>query len=193
MDKVEELLEKNRPSDIVSALLGELNDTVAFEEEGHKYSVKDEQGNSRILPSVTQILSPYAPDLSSIPADILRNKQQIGLAVHRRAENAESGEGDVLSPFEELEVELENEVNPALEGYCQAIDSYMADYESNPSVEYIKEVRLFNPHLMYAGAADCLSITDKTATLVDYKTVADRKSTRLNSSHSAKSRMPSSA
>jgi len=160
--EVQELLEKNTTTAIVSALLEELEGVVTFEEEKHRYFVKDGQGNPLILPSVTQIISPYAPDLTKIPSEILQQKQQIGVAVHKRAE------GEEVSPFEQLE----GEVNPALQGYCDAIDKYMKDYEGNPRGVYHKEVRLFNPILMYAGATDCLEIIDDTITIVDYKTVA---------------------
>ena len=45
----------------------------------------------------------------------------------------------------------------------------------------------------FGDAADFLAMTDEERQMLDLRVDADRKSTRLNSSHSRASRMPSSA
>ena len=64
-----------------------------------------------------------------------------------------------------------------MKGYCDAIDNYQADYESNERGIYLREMRVFHPQLQYSGTLDCLEVIDGVATIKDYKTVTkvDRK------------------
>ena len=59
------------------------------------------------------------------------------------------------------------------------------------------EIGVYDSQNLVSGLIDILLIRDKEFIILDWKTnkapIRDRKSTRLNSSHSAKSRMPSSA
>lgn len=146
---------------IVKAKFEEMEKQIEFNEKKHTYTVL-EGGNKFIVPSVTQIKSPYDPDFTAIPHDILQRKTAIGQHVHKRAE----GEG--VNPFAELG-EIQDE---ELKGYCDAMDKYLLERESNPKALYFKEVTLYNPIQKYAGRADCVEVLEGEMTIVDYKTTA---------------------
>ena len=153
--------------DIIRMKFEEIASSLEFNEEKHKYTVKDEAGTRYILPSVTEIKAPYDPDFTIIPREILERKTSIGVHVHKKAE-AEHKEDANINPFAEIGEIQDKEIA----GYSKAMDNYMKDYESNDRGIYLKEVKLFNPLHMYAGTADCIEIIDGRLTIIDYKTVA---------------------
>ena len=68
---------------------------------------------------------------------------------------------------------------------------FWAEHDSTDYVDWDKAVRVTLPKLKPSTAT--ISLRLPASMLEDLKVLADRKSTRLNSSHSRASRMPSSA
>ena len=87
--------------------------------------------------------------------------------------------------------------------FCLAVSAaahhgFDTEYDANKKVKLtgvVTKVEWLNPHMrVYIDVTDAKGdVTNWNLELTSPNTVRDRKSTRLNSSHSDRSRMPSSA
>lgn len=128
-----------------------MSDALHFDEADHVYSV-----GGVVLPSVTQLLKPIAPDFSMVPPDVLERKRALGVAVHLACELLDNGELDdldeVLVPY---------------------VDAWQLFKQQTGALILLNEQRLHHPALMYAGTLDRLASLLGGVWMLDIKTAAE--------------------
>lgn len=124
----------------------------SFDAESHTYTLGD-----FVLPSVTQVMKPIAPDFSMVPAAVLEHKRQLGTAVHLVCELDDLGELD------------EQETDPQLLDYLAGWRKFLRD---TGACVVENERQFFHPQLLYAGTLDRTLSVGTESWIVDIKTVA---------------------
>lgn len=122
-----------------------------FDEADHVYSV-----GGVVLPSVTQLLKPIAPDFSMVPPDVLERKRALGVAVHLACELLDNGELD--------------ELDDALAPY---VDAWQLFKQQTGALILMNEQRLHHPVMQYAGTLDRLANLLGGIWMLDIKTAAE--------------------
>lgn len=122
-----------------------------FDEASHTYTL-----GGVVIPSVTQVLKPIAPDFSMVPPAVLERKRALGVAVHLACELEDDGDlgecDDVLTPY---------------------VDGWRKFKEDTGALILMNERRLFHPALRYAGTLDRLVTMRGDVWMLDIKTSAD--------------------
>lgn len=124
----------------------------SFDAESHRYTLGD-----FVLPSVTQIMKPIAPDFSMVPADVLERKRRLGTAVHLVCELDDLGDLD------------EQETDPQLLNYLAGWRKFLRDVGASVLEN---ERQLYHPSLLFAGTLDRALGVGSECWIVDIKTVA---------------------
>lgn len=124
---------------------------LTFDEATHTYRL-----GGQVVPSVTQLLKPIAPDFAGIPPAVLEAKRQLGQEVHFACQ---------LDDEDDLD---EDTVPEAVEPYLQAWRKFKADTGAEVLVN---ERKLAHPTLRYAGTLDRLvRVRAGGVYLIDLKT-----------------------
>lgn len=124
---------------------------LTFDEATHTYRL-----GGQVVPSVTQLLLPIAPDFSAIPAHVLEAKRALGTEVHFACE---------LDDEDDLD---EDTVPAAVEPYLAAWRKFKAD---TGAVVLANERKLVHTGLRFAGTLDRLvRVRDGGVYLIDLKT-----------------------
>lgn len=124
---------------------------LTFDEATHTYRLA-----GQVVPSVTQLLQPIAPDFSMVPPHVLEAKRALGTEVHFACE---------LDDDDDLD---EDSVPAAVEPYLQAWRKFKAD---TGAVVLANERKLVHAGLRYAGTLDRLvRVRDGAIYLIDLKT-----------------------